>query len=95
MAAYNHAEWGSAALAHGVPLGNIDGRHAAQVRLCEAAEAVYEAVDELQALVGMSLEGRSSESRPTVEVAQARAEVEQRRFSAATAEALELVAEQH
>lgn len=93
MPAYsdNHAEWGAAALAYGVPPGNLDERHDAQLRLHDAAEAVYEAVDELEAVVGMALEGRASERRPTVEVARARVEVEQRRFAAVVDEALELV----
>ncbi|MEJ7656892.1 MAG: hypothetical protein WKF33_07670 [Thermoleophilaceae bacterium] len=93
MAAYgdNHAEWGAAALDHGVPAGDLDERHAAQIRLCEAAEAVYDAVDVLEAVAGMALEGRSSEGRPTVEVARARVEVEQRRFAATVDAALTLV----
>ena len=93
MAIYgdNHAEWGAAALEYGVPAGNLDERHDAQLRLHDAAEAVCDAVDELRAIVGMELEGRASESLPTLEVARARLGVEERRLEAIVDESLAII----
>jgi hypothetical protein len=55
------------------------------------SEAVYDAVHGLESVVGLALKGRTHDSLPSLDVAQARIEGEHSRFAAMGYEALGLV----
>ena len=86
------ADCGAFALATGVPPGNLDEPTTLRSDYSMLlSEAVYDAVHGLESVAGLALKGRTHDSLPSLDVAQARIEGEHSRFAAMGYEALGLV----